>query len=476
LKNQPVPFVLSLSKHERNRFFEVHLHSQQFTSSIQKQNTRMTRYIPLLLSFSIGLVLGMSVILYSFRQESHTGPQIERKPLFYRHPMGATDTSLTPKKDEMGMDYLPVFEDEIFKGQMVNITSEKTQKLGVKTERIEKRKLINNLRFPGSIQIDERRIYAVSSKYEGWIRHLYFNATGIAVRRGQPLLEAYSPELLAVQQDYLNARQRVETTKKHKDHVRGEAEQIAAKALKYLQLLDFGPDQLQQLQEPNAMALNEVPLLSPADGIVVEKRAVEGMRFWRGDVLFRIAELSKVWFVADMFEEDLSWVRQGQGVLIHINAYPEREFRGRIELISPTVEPETRTVKVHVEMPNDGGFLKLGMYGRVELAASTPNESLVLPESAVIDSGTRQVVLIRKGETVFEPRNVKVGRRIGNYFEVQEGIEAGETVVTHANFLIDAESNLKTALGSMGSTDERGKPTYSPRVENVSPENLSEKR
>jgi Cu(I)/Ag(I) efflux system membrane fusion protein len=374
------------------------------------------------------------------------------------------------------MDYLPVYEDELSASRLVNVVPAKIQKLGVRTEKIEKRKLVRSLRVPGSIQVDERRTYAVASKYEGWVQRLYLNATGIAVRRGQPLLDVYSPDLLAAQQEYLNARQRLEALKKRREHARIASERVAADALRLLRHLDIGPDQLQQLEAPNAVPFNEMPLLSPVDGVVLEKKVVEGLRFWRGDVLFRIAELSQVWFVADVFEQDLGWIRPGQAVLVQINAYPGREFRGRIEFISPIVEPETRTIKINVEMPNDGGFLKLGMYGSADLTAAAPSESLALPESAVIDSGIRQVVLIRKGEGVFEPRNVKLGRRAGGYFEVQEGVEAGETVVTHANFLIDAESNLKAALDGMNVAGERNKTAPVSRAENTVSGNRSERR
>ncbi|WP_434151540.1 efflux RND transporter periplasmic adaptor subunit [Methylocaldum gracile subsp. desertum] len=436
----------------------------------------MPKYLSLMLAFAIGMVLGMWVVWYPMRHDTRLVAQAERKPLFYRHPMGAADTSPTPKKDEMGMDYLPVYEDELSASRLVNIVPAKIQKLGVRTEKIEKRKLVRSLRVPGSIQVDERRTYAVASKYEGWVQRLYLNATGIAVRRGQPLLDVYSPDLLAAQQEYLNARQRLDTRKKRTEHARIASERVVADALRLLRHLDIGPDQLQQLEAPNAVPFNEMPLLSPVDGVVLEKKAVEGLRFWRGDVLFRIAELSKVWFVADVFEQDLGWIRPGQGVSLQINAYPGREFRGRIEFISPIVEPETRTIKINVEMPNDGGFLKLGMYGSADLTAAAPSESLALPESAVIDSGTRQVVLIRKGEGVFEPRNVKLGQRAGGYFEVQEGVAAGETVVTHANFLIDAESNLKAALDGMSVAGERDKTAPASRAENATSENRSERR
>jgi len=216
--------------------------------------------------------------------------------------------------------------------------------------------------------------------------------------------------------------------------------------LQRLHYWDIAPAQLQRLQTQEK-TLDTLPLLSPVNGVVLDKPAQEGMRFMPGELLFRIADLSTVWLLAEVFEQDIGEVRPNQAVQVHINAYPDRLFSGKVGFIYPTLSTETRTVKVRIELPNDDGLLKPGLYGSVTLAALEDKDArLAVPDSAVIDSGTRQVVLVQRGEGRFEPHVVKLGRQADGYWEVLEGLAAGDEVVTRANFLIDAESNLKSAL------------------------------
>jgi Cu(I)/Ag(I) efflux system membrane fusion protein len=191
---------------------------------------------------------------------------------------------------------------------------------------------------------------------------------------------------------------------------------------------------------------------SPASGIVTEKKAVQGMRFMPGEVLFQVSDLSAVWAVADVFEQDLGLVKTGAKAQVSINAYPDKSFEGRVSYVYPTLKPETRTVPVRIELPNPGGLLKPGMFAQMELQVGGKAQAVTVPVSAVIDSGTRQIVLIQLKEGRFEPREVKLGARSDTYVEMQSGVKEGELVVVAANFLIDAESNLKAALGGLGST------------------------
>jgi Cu(I)/Ag(I) efflux system membrane fusion protein len=394
--------------------------------------------------------MGMDYVPVYAEQPTAAAPE-SGKILYYRHPMGAADTSPVPKKDEMGMDYLPVYEKELANAGQILISPEKIQKLGVSTEILEKRTLTRSIRALGSIQADERRVHAVTPKFEGWISHLYVNATGQAVKRGQPLLEVYSPELLTAQQEYLIARQGRQTLQQGSAQARGTAEQLTENALQRLHYWDIAPAQLQRLQS-REQPLDTLPLQSPVTGIVLEKPALEGMRFMPGELLFRIADLSTVWLLAEVFEQDIAEVRLGQAVQVHINAYPDRLFSGKVGFIYPTLATETRTVKVRVELANAEGLLKPGLYGSVTLAAlEDSGERLAVPDSAVIDSGARQVVLVQRGEGRFEPRVVKLGRQADGYREVLAGLDAGDQVVTRANFLIDAESNLKSALDGLDS-------------------------
>ncbi len=351
------------------------------------------------------------------------------------------------------MDYLPIYESEPETSGQIKISPEKIQKLGVKTETVAKRTLTRSIRALGSIQVDERRIHAVAPKFEGWIQRLYANATGQAVKRGQPLLEIYSPELMTAQQEYLIARQGQQALQQSSGQARGTAERLASNALQRLHYWDIAPVQLKRLQQ-QGKTLDTLPLLSPVNGVVMEKPAVEGMRFMPGELLFRIADLSTVWLLAEVFEQDIGVVHPGQAVQVLINAYPDKLFSGKVGFIYPTLATETRTVKVRIELPNGEGLLKPGLYGSVTLGTlENKNTQLAVPDSAVIDSGLRQIVLLQRGEGRFEPRTVKLGLRADGYREVLEGLEAGDEVVTRANFLIDAESNLKSALDSFDSPD-----------------------
>ena len=386
--------------------------------------------------------------------EDQSQPEMQPKQgkiLYYRHPMGAADTSPVPKKDEMGMDYLPVYESEPESSGQIRISPKKIQKLGVGTETLAKRTLTRSIRALGSIQVDERRVHAVAPKFEGWISRLHVNATGQAVKRGQLLLEIYSPELMTAQQEYLIARQGQQALQQGSAQARSTAEQLTDNALQRLHYWDIAPAQLRRLQI-RQQPLDTLPLLAPVNGVVLEKPALEGMRFMPGELLFRIADLSTVWLLAEVFEQDIGEIRLGQAVQVHINAYPDRLFSGKVGFIYPTLATETRTVKVRVELPNAEGLLKPGLYGSVTLAAlEDRDERLAVPDSAVIDSGARQVVLVQRGEGRFEPRVVKLGRQADGYWEVLAGLDAGDQVVTRANFLIDAESNLKSALDGLGS-------------------------
>jgi len=393
--------------------------------------------------------MGMDyVAVYDEKSATLSAPKTDRI-LYYRHPMGAADTSLVPKKDEMGMDYLPVYEGEQFSPGQIQISPEKVQKLGVRTVKVSHRNLNRTIRALGSIQVDESRVHTVAPKFEGWIQHLHVNTLGQTVKVGQPLFDVYSPDLLTAQQEYLIAREGEQALKRGSAQALHTAEQLAENALQRLHYWDIAPAQLKRL-ETLKKPMETLPYLSAVNGVVVDKPAQEGIRFMPGELLFRIADLSKVWLLADVFELDVAGVQLGQQVQVRINAYPERQFTGKVSFIYPTLATETRTVKVRVELSNQDGVLKPGLYGNLTLVttAAAMNQ-LAVPDSAVIDSGTRQVVLLKKGEGRFEPRAVKVGLLSDGYYPVLEGMADGDEVVTHANFLIDAESNLKSALDGM---------------------------
>lgn len=374
----------------------------------------------------------------------------ERKILYYRNPMGLPDTASEPKKDSMGMDYIPVYAEDAASGNQVKISPDKVQQLGVTTEPAAMREMVRTVRAVGKFQVDERRMHTVTTKFEGYIEQLYVNATSQTVQRGQPLMQIYSPELVSAQEEYLIAWNGRLSLKNGTQESLAGAGQLADSALKRLRNWDISDSQLQRLQR-DGKATRTLILYAPAGGVVLEKTAVQGKRFMPGEALYQIADLSHLWMIAEVFEQDLALVHVGQKVSILVDAYPDREFSGRVAYVYPTLSPLTRTVQVRVELSNPGGLLKPDMYASVQLAAGQGKaKSLAVPNSAIIDSGTRQVVLVARGAGLFEPREVKLGLRADGYTEIVAGVNEGENVVVRANFLIDAESNLKAALDSFG--------------------------
>jgi Cu(I)/Ag(I) efflux system membrane fusion protein len=378
----------------------------------------------------------------------------EKKLLYYRNPMGLPDTSPVPKKDPMGMDYIAVFDGEDEGGapaaaNQIKISTDKVQKLGVRTEAAQMRTLERIVRAAGRIEPDERRLFAITPKFEGYVERLHVNVTGQPVGRGQPLFEVYSPELVSAQREYTIAAQGVEALKYAGGSAQAGMKQLAESSLQRLKNWDISPEQISALAQ-SGEAKRTLTFRSPVAGIVMEKKAQQGMRFMPGEALYQIADLSNVWVVAEVFEQDIGLVKTGAKAKVKINAYPDKLFQGKVTYVYPTLKPETRTVAVRVELANPGLLLKPAMFAQVELAVAAKAAVVSVPVSAVIDSGTRQIVLIQQGEGRFEPRDVKLGNHSDNYVEILEGVKDGEQVVVAANFLIDAESNLKAAVSGFG--------------------------
>ena len=382
-----------------------------------------------------------------------TGKQ-EKKLLYYRNPMGLPDTSPVPKKDPMGMDYIAVYaggdESEPAAPGQIRISTEKVQKLGVRTEAARSRTLDRTVRAAGRVEPDERRVYAIAPKFEGYVERLLVNVTGQPVRKGQPLFEVYSPELVSAQREYAIAMQGVASLKDAGGTAQTGMQQLAESSLQRLRSWDISDEQIKALAS-SGEAKRTLTFRSTASGIVTEKKAVQGMRFMPGEALYQVADLSSVWVIADVFEQDIGLIKSGATAKIRINAYPGKPFEGKVTYVYPTLKAETRTVPVRVELANPGLLLKPAMFAQVEVSVSAKGSVVTVPVSAVIDSGTRQIVLIQRGEGRFEPREVRLGARSDTDVEVIEGVKDGELVVVAANFLIDAESNLKAAIGGFSS-------------------------
>jgi Cu(I)/Ag(I) efflux system membrane fusion protein len=366
----------------------------------------------------------------------------ERKIKYYRNPMGLPDTSPTPKKDWMGMDYIAVYEgEEQEDGKTVKVSIDKLQRSGVRTEAVEERVVVHPVRAVGTVKIDERRLHIVTLRSDGYIEDLFVNATGQAVRAGDPLFRVYSPQIQQTQIDLMVAMRAM-----GRGIAGADADRALEGAMQRLRNLGVHENRIREVRETGANP-RTIDWLSPADGVVLEKRVINGQRVTAGEELYRIADLSHVWVIADVAEGDLAAVSLGTTATVTFRAYMQEPVEGKVTFIYPDVRMETRTARVRIELPNPDGRLKADMYADVLFNARNGEKPVrAVPASALIDSGTRQVVLVAKGEGRFEPRSVKLGRRGDGYVEILDGVEKGENVVTAATFLIDAESNLKAAL------------------------------
>jgi Cu(I)/Ag(I) efflux system membrane fusion protein len=377
----------------------------------------------------------------------------ERKILYYRNPMGLADTSPVPKKDSMGMDYIPVYADEETQegANILRVSTEKIQRLGVKTAPVENTEIAHTVRSVGIVEADERRLYDVTIRFDGFIEKLYVNATGQSVARGQPLFELYSPDLVSAQHEYLTARSGQAALGNSEVWLQSGMKNLAKSSLERLRNWGISESELARLEQ-HGKVQHAVVVRSPASGIVLEKSTVAGARVMTGDTLFKIADLSQVWIIAEVYEQDISLIKLGQTVLATLDAYPGRTFKGKVGFVYPTLNPATRTVKVRIELPNPNGLFKPMMYAQLEIDTQT-HRALAVPRSAVLESGRRTLVLVERGAGRFEPRPVKLGLRGEEMIEILAGLREQERVVVSANFLIDAESNLKAAVSGFGSAD-----------------------
>ncbi|MGJ5068482.1 efflux RND transporter periplasmic adaptor subunit [Bradyrhizobium oligotrophicum] len=367
-----------------------------------------------------------------------------RRILYYRNPMGLPDTSPSPKKDPMGMDYVPVYEGDDAEDGVVKLSPGRIQRTGVRSAPVERRTLRIAVKAPGTIQLDERRVSVIAMRAESFVQKVTDVTTGTRVKAGQPLMEIYSSAIAAAAAEYLSTI--------NSNLVGGNAV-YGRGSRQRLTNLDV-PEPVITAMEKSRIAPVTVQWSAPRDGIVLERNAIEGMRANPGDVLFRIADISVVWALVDVAERDLGNIAVGQPVTIRARSFPGRTFAGSIAVIYPQVNKDTRTVRVRIELTNHDLALLPDMYVDAEIDTAAAAPVLAVPADAVLDTGSRQAVLIDKGDGRYEPRAVKLGRRGAGHVEVRDGLSDGEAVVTAANFLIDAESNLKAALKSFADASE----------------------
>jgi membrane fusion protein, copper/silver efflux system len=364
-------------------------------------------------------------------------PPADRKIKYYRNPMGLPDVSPTPKKDSMGMDYIPVYEGEDSEDGTVKLSPGKIQRTGVKSEPATRRVIRTTIRAPGTIQLDERRVSVISMRAESYVQKVADVTTGAHVVKGQPLMEIYSPAVSSAAAEYISTLNSKVTGGGEGAYGRGSRQRLMN--------LDVPEAAIVAIEKGRNVPIG-IEWTSPRGGIVLERSVNEGMRAQPGVVLFKIADHSVMWAIIDVAERDLGSVAIGQRTTLRAKSFPGREFSGEINVIYPMINKETRTARVRAELSNPDLLLIHDMYVDAEIDTGSPEAVLTVPESAVMDTGNRQAVLVDKGEGRFEPREVKLGHRGEGYVEVREGLAENDPVVTSANFLIDAESNLKAAL------------------------------
>ena len=376
----------------------------------------------------------------------------ERKILFYRNPMDPSISSPVPAKDEMGMDYVPVYSDEVsspdkgVKGLATVTIDEKGIRLaGIQTAEAVKQKLEGDIRAVGLVKPDETRVRHVHTKNSGWIEKLYVNTTGQLVRAGQPLLTIYSPQLLGSQEEFLRARENaMRFANSSIPEVRKGGEDLLKAARKRLELFDV-PESLIKEIERTGLPKRTVTLLAPVSGFVTAKGVYEGQQVEPGMELFTITDLSKVWIEADFYEFEAHLIRLGQKAVFTFPYDPKAQKTGRISYIYPYLDPQSRTLRARFEFQNSDFSLKPEMYVNVSMKIET-SDSVVVPDSSVMNTGLRQIVFVGIGEDRFEPREVKVGYRSGGLIQIISGVRAGEKVVVRANFLLDSESRVRAAI------------------------------
>ncbi len=421
----------------------------------------------------------------------------ERKIAYYRNPMNPEMTSLTPKKASDGMDYLPVYAEEKNSGQRkiayyqdpmhpwytsdkpgkapdcgmdlvpvyeddknvqgIHIDPDTVQNMGVKTEAIARRELTKTIRTSGIVEFDETRLYNINTKFMGWVEKLHVDYTGKTVKKGEPLLDIYSPDLVSTQEEYLQAlRYRNRMEKSELDEARREADELVQSSRRRLEYWDITDSEIASL-EKRGMPMRALTVYAPANGIVTDKMVIDGQQVMAGMTLYKIADLSIVWITADIYQFELNWIRTGQQVDLEISYLPGQILHGTITYIYPYLDSDTRTAKVRVEVQNTPDYsLKPGMFAIVKIVSPVLLDGIAVPEQAILRSGERNVVIVSLGSGYFDPREVRLGVSADGYMQILEGVREGETIVTSAQFLIDSESNLKAAISQMVNPEKAG--------------------
>jgi RND family efflux transporter MFP subunit len=439
---------------------------------------------PTLFSLTLvgGLVLGGLTAYWFVKQQIQpmsqnavVAEQIEEqaKPLFYRNPMNPDITSPMPAKDNMGMDYIPVYAENSMAVDMaptgtVKIDPVTVQNMGVRTSIATTTALSHEIRAMGRVAYDEEHITRLHPKTEGWIEKLFIDKTGTTVKTGTMLLSIYSPQLVTSAQEYLLALKSLQTLENSPfEDISFGAKQMAKAARERLEFLDVPEHQIRDLEQTGDIKKN-IHIHSPFNGVVINIGAREGQHVSPETELYMLADLTNVWVFADVFESDLPWVNVGDKVEMTLTGIPGKVFKGSLSYIYPYAEAKTRTIKVRLVFDNEDLLLKPDMFANVTINTQRQANAITIPSEAIVRSGERDQVFIVREQGKFEPRTVKVGLTAEGLTQIIEGVDVGDEVVTSSQFLIDSESKLRESTAkmlealSMDKTQEKAKPEPAP--------------
>jgi len=421
----------------------------------------------------VAVGLGGGWLLFKEGTPRETGG---RKILYYRDPMNPAITSPTPKKAPDGMDYVPVYSEGDTTGQAgmkgIKIDPTTVQNIGVKTEEVRKHNLNKTVRTVGVVSVNETKVFSINTKVMGWVEKLYVNYTGKPVRKGEPLLELYSPELVTTQEEYLQAlhyQERLEESSLPEAQ-RG-ADELVQSTRRRLLNWDIPENEINELQN-RGTPKRTMTFYSPADGIVIEKMVNTGQNVMSGMELFKVVDLSTVWVLAEIYQFELPWIKVGQKAEVELSYLPGIVTDGVISYIYPSLESETKTARARIEVRNTPNIdFKPEMYATVRIFSPVAYEGLAVPSQAIIRTGERNIAVVALGDGYFESRDVKLGVTAEGYVEILNGLDEGEMIVTSSQFLIDSESNLRTAMGAMSSpSDSTETPAQGDSISGSQPE------
>ncbi len=394
--------------------------------------------------------------LTPMKQDSSSADQEseERKILYWRAPMDPMEIYDAPGKSAMGMDLVPVYEDEVIGGVEVKIDPVTQQNMGIRTKTAQKIPLERTIRTYGHVTYDETRTTQINPKFNGWIEKVHVDFTGQFVKNGSPLFDIYSPELLTAQEEYLEVYKNIGRIKDNRSN------DLLSSALKRLLYWDVPMDQIREI-EKSGEAKKNITIRSPFSGVVTVNNAVDGGSVKAGTLLYRIADLSRVWVEAHIFEYELPWIELGQKTEMTLPYMPGKVFNGTVNYIYPYLQKKTRDVVIRLEFDNPNLELKPDMYADVRIKTSPKKEGIVVPSEAIIRSGERNIVFVTRGQGKFTPRQVTLGLSLDNGMtQILTGLANGEEVVTSGQFLLDSESKLKEAVQKMleAKNEEKAQP------------------